>query len=48
MEGENDHELPFEPIKPKKHSFWYRLFAIISAAALFLLSVRAYFYVMDL
>ncbi len=47
MDGNHDGQLPYEPIKPKKHPLWYKIVAILSASALFLLSVRAYFYVAD-
>lgn len=42
----NDHELPFEPVEPKKHSPFYRLIATLLAIGLILLSIRGYFYLM--
>ena len=44
MEEENDHELPYEPIEPKKYSPFFRFVAFLAILALVLLSIRGYFY----
>ena len=46
MTEKNDHELPFEPIEPKKHSPFYRFVAALAIIALILLSLRGYFYLL--
>lgn len=33
-----------EAITPKKHSFWYKLFAIIASLLLIFLSIQGYLY----